>query len=195
MSILTAALFSGGCAAIFGGDEHALFRVRAVPGPDAYETLHVFQRRDLMMKASATEEKSKITFHLEFKNIGTAKIQIRAEHFRLRARGAAETETVEMLEHDDPRPEFWLLPHETRMLDIRQSGDSVMIAAPAALEVRGIRDEYGEGDYQFDLSIETSPKEEDPGARGIKRPEVLDESRRPLRESTQDETGIIKKKK
>lgn len=185
---------AAGCAAVFGGSPDITYRVRAIPGPVAFEKNYTFERGDLIMNASATREREQIIFHIEFRNSGSDKLKIRAGELRLRERGGDTTYPVVVEDGGKERDEIWLMSHEARNLMIRPSDRTVVLAAPAVLEFRGARDSYGRGNYEFDMFVEEVPIEADRNARGPIRPEEQqDDIRRPLHESTREEQGVIKK--
>lgn len=190
-------LAAAGCSSVIGGGEKIkALRVRAVPGPDAFDANYSFRRGELEMAASAFTEGDRLKIKIELNNRGAAKLNIRDSLIFLRARGSDITYPVSVEDEKSAAiVNIWLMPHEVRKLVIQPADKSVALAAPLVLEFRGVRDEYGGGGYEFDLQAEEIPTEADPNSLPPKRPVVEDaEVWRPLRDSMTTGRGEIRKK-
>ncbi|MFN0204897.1 MAG: hypothetical protein ACKVS6_01125 [Planctomycetota bacterium] len=192
--VISLAFLSIGCAAIFGGED-TRYRVRTVPGSQAYETSYRFERGSLTIRAFADDEDGAPAFHFEVANKSTARITFYADRIRL-VDGKRESPTnITISDANDTNVDkFTILGYEARNMVIRPVSDIVNFATPWILEVRGARDDRSEGGFDFDLFCEVIP-EESSGAKPPSLPgEQEKESRRPLHDSTSETPGASKKK-
>jgi len=185
---------SFGCAAIFGR-ENTQYRVRTIPGSQAYETSYRFERGSLTIRAFAEDDGGAPVFHFEIANKSTARVTFYSDRIRL-VDGKRESPTNITISdaHDKDTDKFTILGYEARNMVIRPVSSIVNFAAPWILEVRGARDERSEGGFDFDLFCEVIPEE----SMGAKPPSLQGEqdkeSRRPLHESISEPPGASKKK-
>lgn len=156
-------------------DEDRPFVVRAVPGPDAMQTFYQFDRGALSILATCKKLDDQPSFDLTFTNHGGGRIQISPAGLRLIYDGRATQQAgVQMFDSKGKRLlQLVLLANDSQMVSLRPVGIDIRPKKLVVLEVRGIRDDRGDGGFDFDLyaTREAAPGVETQGTTVPKREE------------------------
>lgn len=190
-------IFAGMACSVVSPDDtpDRRWRVRAVPGPDAFESVYKFERKDLSLTARVVEDDDGIPkFYLQIHNRGTSEITIQAARVRMQDAGGPELE-VEFFDPEEERIEkLTILGRESREVEIRRKAGSEEAVPPVVLHLRGIRDAEATGGYEFDLQCEPVPENEEPGALAPRAdPAEEKDDRRKIRNRATDRPLPVKK--
>ncbi|MBL8696276.1 MAG: hypothetical protein JNJ88_19425 [Planctomycetes bacterium] len=180
--VLAAGLLSG-CSAAPEGPTKKIFELRGIPGSTSFETLATFERSDLWVKARAELRSDTPEVEVELHNAGPGRITVPAGSVRVRDQESTkECAAALQDEKGDEVLSLVLLAHDRRKLKIRAADESRFGWEPFLVVFRGLRDDRGDGGFDFELSVRVPP-EADPEQKPPQMPEEkAKEARRPLYE-------------
>jgi len=172
-----------GCSATPEEPSKKIFELRGIPGATSFETLTAFERSDLWVKARAELRSDTPEVEVELHNSGPGRITVPAGAVRLRDQESTkECAAAVKDEKGDEVLSLVLLAHDRRKLKIRAADETKFGWEPFLVVFRGMRDDRGDGGFDFELSVRVPP-EGDPEQKPPKMPEAeAKEARRPIYE-------------
>lgn len=173
--VAAAAAASLAACATGRADEDRPFLVRAVPGPDGYQRSYGFERGALAIRVTCDVEDAHPSFEMELTNRGGGRIAFSPTGSRLLYDGRVQQSGVQMFDASGTRLlQLVLLANDRQTVTLRPVG---LVGPPESLvvlEVRGIRDDRGDGGFDFDLramrEADPRPESQAPAAAGEETP-------------------------
>ncbi len=169
---------AAGCASTAAERPEPRYLVRAIPGPDGLRSSYAFERRHVSIVAKADRDGDDPWFELDLANRGIGRVTLAVEEMRLRSKDPELSSPALLLDgEDEPLTHRVLLGFERRTVRVRAARADFQPEGAVTLEVRGWRDDRGDGGFDFDLLATLRP-EPDPDQIP---PKVIDETGNPDR--------------
>jgi len=142
-------------------ETHDDYLLNALPGAEGFEPFVRFGRGPLEIRAEAWLESGIPVFDLQLYNRSSARITITTAGIRMLSEGRIGQDSVHLLDENEERMmQVILLGYERRKTKVRPASSDLWPPGPVILEVRGIRDDRGEGGLDFDLRAVPKEKSE-----------------------------------
>lgn len=170
------------------------YRFRATPGPAEWETQYSFSRGGLSIRANGEMSDSIAIVNFHVQNHGETRVSFSESMFTIRGGEPPKAFAVELRNHsDDKSTKLTVLARDEIRFSVRSRNPLTLSDGSLVLAVRGVRDDSGDGGYDFDLFGMPVPGEES-GAVGTQKPLPNDsDGRREIRDSNLIETPTNKK--
>jgi hypothetical protein len=148
------------------------YRFRANPGPTDWELHYSFSRGGLSIRADGETRDGTAVVRFDVQNHGLTRISLSESMFTIRGGEPPKGTPVELLDNLDNRvPKLTVLARDEVKFSVKSRVPLTLTDGALVLEVRGVRDDAGDGGYDFDLFGQPVPPDE-AGARGTKVPEA-----------------------
>ena len=158
--VIAAAAALPSCASAPTDEEVAAARYRlyAIPGPTERETKYAFARNSLTIRVNGELKDGIPTFHVDFQNMGSSRITIHQAMVTIRGGSPARARPTTLRDAKDMEvTKITILGHDDAKFEVRLVDSAAPMDGAIVLEMRGIRDENGDGGYDFDLYAEPQP--------------------------------------
>jgi hypothetical protein len=177
------------CASSGPAWHNKTYRFRANPGPTDWETQYSFARGGLAIRAHGATTDGTPIFHFVVQNHGSSRVSFQEAMFTIRGGEPSRGSPVELRNDlDDRVAKLTILARDETKFSVRSRVPLTLTDGSLVLEVRGVRDDSGDGGYDFDLFGQPLPADES-GARGTTKPEADKQSgRRDLRDQNSIQT-------
>jgi hypothetical protein len=151
-ALLLGLCFLASCSSAPAAKDEPHYRVNAFPGPEGFEDTCRFERGALSVEATGDLEDGLPFFELDLRNRGAGRIVVTPAGIRLLYNDRISQESVQLfVDGEDRQLQVVLLGYERKRVTVRPAGNDVRPEGPIVLEVRGLRDDRGDGGFDFDL--------------------------------------------